>query len=46
MLGRIALAGKRVVSEEPKRVGPRVRDVRMERDGAVNVLTDDGTLLG
>ena len=45
MLDRVALNGKRVVSEEPMLVGQRVRDVRMGPDGAVYVLTDDGKLL-
>jgi glucose/arabinose dehydrogenase len=45
MLDRVALNGKRVMSEEPMLVGQRVRDVRMGPDGAVYVLTDDGKLL-
>ena len=45
MLDRIALNGKRVVSEEPMLVGQRVRDVRMGPDGAVYVLTDNGKLI-
>ena len=45
MLDRIALNGKRVVSEESMLVGQRIRDVRMGPDGAVYVLTDNGKLL-
>ena len=45
MLDRIALNGKRVVSEEPMLVGQRVRDVRVGPDGAVYVLTDNGKLM-
>jgi glucose/arabinose dehydrogenase len=45
MLDRIALNGKRVVSEEPMLVGQRVRDVRVGPDGAVYVLTDNGKLI-
>jgi glucose/arabinose dehydrogenase len=46
-LDRLALAGDKVVNEEPLLfdLKSRIRDVRVGADGAVYVLTDDGKLL-
>lgn len=47
LLDRVAIAGDKIVNEEPMLfdLESRVRDVRVGPDGAVYVLTDDGKLL-
>jgi glucose/arabinose dehydrogenase len=47
MLDRLALCGDKVVGEEPLLVDlqAHIRDVRVDPDGAVYVLTDDTRLL-
>ena len=47
MLDRPTLSGKKIIAEEPLLVDQhaRIRDVRIDPEGAVYVLTDDTKLL-